>query len=324
MFYSLNNSIEWIEFNQTNFFNKNFILGFNSANLTIKKEFFKENNQIFYWRFQLFYFFDNDKKGLSALDFHRNQCPRNGFCSISPSNGTTKTLFTINCSNWYDEDGIKDYSFYSNYIFVCFHFPKEKNYLIWIGWTKNQSEKLMFSYTKESRIEVQLSPGDEKSFLINIQIVIRDQFYCQTYFHINSLTVLSDLTLLNNLEESIANQTIENLFFYTNRNEMTQRILSLSIQLNQKSFHQTHLSIFIHWFNWIERNSFLENLFVSPLNNQHSILSNDSISDQLIEKLNNRAKIRNSLIKFLRNFSIEKLENLKLEYRLDFFIQIKE
>jgi hypothetical protein len=42
-----------------------------------------------------------------------NQPPRNGSCLISPLSGTTSTLFTINCTDWIDEDGIKDYSFYS-------------------------------------------------------------------------------------------------------------------------------------------------------------------------------------------------------------------
>jgi hypothetical protein len=42
-----------------------------------------------------------------------NSPPANGSCSITPSNGTTSTLFNIICSNWFDKDGIKDYSLYS-------------------------------------------------------------------------------------------------------------------------------------------------------------------------------------------------------------------
>ena len=42
-----------------------------------------------------------------------NQPPSNGSCSINPNNGTTSTMFTISCPNWYDDDGIQDYSVYS-------------------------------------------------------------------------------------------------------------------------------------------------------------------------------------------------------------------
>jgi hypothetical protein len=41
-----------------------------------------------------------------------NEEPKNGFCSINPSNGTMFTLFTINCSNWFDRDEIKDFTVY--------------------------------------------------------------------------------------------------------------------------------------------------------------------------------------------------------------------
>ena len=64
-----------------------------------------------YWRFEVIYGFMNEKSS-SALNFVINQSPRNGSCSISPSNGTTMTLFSILCSNWFDEDDIKDYSLY--------------------------------------------------------------------------------------------------------------------------------------------------------------------------------------------------------------------
>jgi len=44
-----------------------------------------------------------------------NSPPINGTCSIDPLNGIITTLFTINCLNWFDENGIKDYSFYSKF-----------------------------------------------------------------------------------------------------------------------------------------------------------------------------------------------------------------
>jgi hypothetical protein len=57
------------------------------------------------------YFFISENS-TSALNFIINQPPQNGSCLIDPLNGSTTTIFTIVCSDWVDEDGIKDYSFY--------------------------------------------------------------------------------------------------------------------------------------------------------------------------------------------------------------------
>ncbi len=64
------------------------------------------------WKFEVVYSFVSEIS-TSALNFIINQPPCNGSCSIQPQNGTTSTLFTIFCPNWYDADGIKDYSLYS-------------------------------------------------------------------------------------------------------------------------------------------------------------------------------------------------------------------
>ncbi len=87
-------------------------LGSNTSNFTSTDDLFLSNPSINYWRFEVVYSFSTDKSS-SALNFVINQPPQNGSCSISPLNGTTSTLFTISCSNWQDEDGIQDYSFYS-------------------------------------------------------------------------------------------------------------------------------------------------------------------------------------------------------------------
>ena len=69
--------------------------------------------------FQLIYSF-NQQTSLSALQLLVNNPPQNGSCEIYPKIGTTNTLFTIYCSNWEDQDNIKDYSFYS--ILISFSF----------------------------------------------------------------------------------------------------------------------------------------------------------------------------------------------------------
>jgi hypothetical protein len=122
------NSVQWNRFNQLNqyeniwFFGKSLFhnhysdcsrhLGTNTSNFTAINGLFLNNLQIEYWRFEVVYSFSSETSS-SALNFVLNQPPINGSCSISPSNGTTSTLFEIFCSNWFDQDGIKDYSFYS-------------------------------------------------------------------------------------------------------------------------------------------------------------------------------------------------------------------
>ena len=71
-----------------------------------------------YWRFEVVYTVDL-LRSVGLINFMINSPPSNGSCSIYPLSGTTTTLFNITCFNWFDEDGIKDYSFYSksSYLF---------------------------------------------------------------------------------------------------------------------------------------------------------------------------------------------------------------
>ncbi len=83
----------------------------NTSNFTATNKLFIENSQISYWRFEVIYSFISLKSS-SALNFVINNPPQNGSCYIDPLNGTTSTLFTIFCSDWFDENGISDYTFY--------------------------------------------------------------------------------------------------------------------------------------------------------------------------------------------------------------------
>jgi hypothetical protein len=133
VYYGIVNSsstiIQWTLFSQMNqyqniwFFGKSILsfidtldyiisLGTNTANFTSTDDLFLSNPSVDYWRFEVVYSFPTDTSS-SSLNFLINQPPQNGSCSINPLNGTTSTLFTISCSNWQDQDGIKDYSFYS-------------------------------------------------------------------------------------------------------------------------------------------------------------------------------------------------------------------
>jgi hypothetical protein len=128
---SSSNVAEWVLFNQINqyqniwFFGKfhsciaevsqSIILGGNTSNFTAINQLFLSNSQINLWRFEVVYSFVSETSS-SALNFIINQPPFNGSCSIDPLNGTTSTLFTISCPNWFDENGIEDYSLNSQSI----------------------------------------------------------------------------------------------------------------------------------------------------------------------------------------------------------------
>ena len=88
------------------------ISGTNTSNFTATNKLFLANPQINLWRFEVVYSFISETS-TSALNFVINQPPHNGSCLINPLNGTTSTLFTISCPDWFDQDGIKDYSIYS-------------------------------------------------------------------------------------------------------------------------------------------------------------------------------------------------------------------
>jgi hypothetical protein len=95
----------------------NYSLGTNTSNFTATNQLFTQNPQVDYWRFEVVYSFPSGSS-TSALNFIINQPPQNGSCSISPTNGTTNTLFTISCINWIDQDGIKDYLFYGMFYLI--------------------------------------------------------------------------------------------------------------------------------------------------------------------------------------------------------------
>lgn len=85
-----------------------FFLGLNTKNLLVMKDVMMTSE---YWRFQVIYRFESEISE-SIFDIELNDGPKDGFCSISPLNGTILALFTINCTDLFDQDGIKDFSVY--------------------------------------------------------------------------------------------------------------------------------------------------------------------------------------------------------------------
>ena len=86
-------------------------LGTNTKHFTAVNQLFIDNPQVEYWKFEVVYLFLSEMS-TSALHFIVNKPPQNGSCSLDPLNGSTDTMFDISCSNWFDGDGIKDYSLY--------------------------------------------------------------------------------------------------------------------------------------------------------------------------------------------------------------------
>ncbi|UJR19400.1 hypothetical protein I4U23_022530 [Adineta vaga] len=103
---TLNKTIQWISFTPLPI---SLFFGLNTANLLVMSDLFILT--IEYWRFQVIYEFESERIE-NHFDMKVNNGPKNGFCSINPLNGTVLTLFTINCTNWFDQDEIKDYLIY--------------------------------------------------------------------------------------------------------------------------------------------------------------------------------------------------------------------
>ena len=182
------NSSLWILFNQT----QNYFFGKSSSNFTVTNQLFIQNPTVQFWKFEVVYSFLNEIS-VSALNFIINQPPTNGSCSISPSNGTTLTLFQISCPNWFDDDGIKDYSLYSDQSIIAF--------------------------SSVSVFQVLLPAGENQSLVIEI----RDQLNCVIQSNLSLVSVVSiDFNLQN-----------FNLLSTGNQNTVGQILTSISQQFNQ-------------------------------------------------------------------------------------------
>jgi hypothetical protein len=151
------------------------------------------------------------------MNFIINQPPRNGSCSINPLNGTTDTLFTISCLNWFDEYGIKDYSLYSI----------------------NLSAQTIIAFSSLPNFQVRLPAGDDPTFLLNLVIYIRDTYDTTTRYNISSVIVMPDteeilelIHILQNSTNELTSNSFVQLLASENQNIVSQVITLISQQLN--------------------------------------------------------------------------------------------
>ncbi|CAF1016276.1 unnamed protein product [Rotaria sordida] len=177
--------VEWTQFNHMNSSRDLHFLGVNTTNFTAINTLFTKNPNISYWRFEVVYSFYNETSS-SALDFMINQPPENGSCSIDPQNGTTTTLFTVNCTDWFDKDNISDYSFYL--------------------WYEKSSELVMLAFTTSSTLQIRLPPSDDNTSTLNLTVHIRDTLNGVREFYLEErIVVILNESSINTFIDSIQN-----------------------------------------------------------------------------------------------------------------------
>ncbi|UJR17142.1 hypothetical protein I4U23_004038 [Adineta vaga] len=290
------NVTEWILFNKTNIYANIWFFGLNTTNLTSTNDLFSSYRQWLLWRFEVVYHFQSETSS-SSLSFLINQPPTNGSCSISPLNGTTSTLFDLNCLNWFDNDGIKDYSLYI--------------------WTIDQSKQTIIAYSSLSTFQVRFPCDDDPTYAVHLIMKIRDEFDCLTEYNFtSSISVRADLNEMNkfindiqNTSNEIINNPYVRLLASQNQNVVGQVISLFSNQLNQ--FNQQNIDKAIS--NGIPWTS----ISVSSLQSSSSQISttalNMSALDEYEKEVNCHAQVREYLIQFISNLAITTSNSLKLQ-----------
>ncbi|CAF1071686.1 unnamed protein product [Adineta steineri] len=288
-------TIHWTLFNQMIQYENMWFFGYNTSNFTATNDLFLHNPQVTFWRFEVVYTFALETSS-SALNFIINQPPRNGSCSINPRNGTTSTLFTITCPNWFDEDGVQDYSIY--------------------GYTSDISEQTIIAFSSTSDFQVFLPAGDENTSLLYIIVHIRDTLDCVTEYNMSSIIVqtnsidLIDFTnTLHNDTDSLMNNPFIQLLSSGNQNIVGQLITSFSQEFNKINTENIQ--------NAVSNGIPFTSIFISPLGNQNLQKINTSLNTSaLIEyhkQLNVYANIRDYLITYLTNLVITTSSSIKLQ-----------
>lgn len=226
-----------------------------------------------YWRFEVQYTFPSEQ-AVSSINFKINQPPSNGICSINPRSGTINTLFTISCSNWFDDDGIKDYSVYTRL---------------------NENELILIGSSLISNFRIYLPAGDEHGFTLDLIIRIRDALDSVREILLSNITVQSDLI------------HIDNLLSTRNPNTIAQIITSISKQLNTLTNEHIFNDIPAASISISSLNN--DNHF----SQQYSSNMNSSALNEYKKQLNSYANIRDILIPYLTNLSITNSLSIQLQ-----------
>ena len=233
---STKNFTQWTQFNPTNlpfFFGQSWSLsllfdssslGGNSDHFTVDQQFFLSNPEIDLWRFEVVYSCPTTTSS-SALNFLINHPPSNGSCSISPENGTTLTPFSVSCPSWFDEDGIKDYSLFTD--------------------SNDSSRAAMIAFSSVPDFDVYLPRSDD----LRLMIWIRDRRdSLKQWTNLSGLTVrvesnaFDDFLHSSNGQFSKSNPFLQ-LLAIPNQNRVGQILSSLAEQLNRADQQNLHRAI---------------------------------------------------------------------------------
>ena len=258
------NSSQWNLFNQT----ENWFFGRTASNFTSTKQLFINHPEIKLWKFEVIYSFVHETS-TSSLNFEINPPPTNG-----------------SCSNWFDEDGIKDY------------------YLLYSS-TKDSKEKLFIAFSSVSTFEVYLPAG-----LVYLTISIRDQLNALTELNVSNVTVLSDSATINdfltNLQNS--NNPIVELLSNGNQNTIGQILTSVSQQFSQINSENINKAS----ANGIPSAT----ISISSLGSQRLPINqklNESALIEFLKDLNCQANLREYLISFTKDLLITTSNSVKLQ-----------
>lgn len=201
------------------------------------------------------------------LDIQLNEGPKGGICSINPLNGTIITLFTINCSNWIDLDGIKDYTIFG--LFFVFFFSN-KIFLNHSDRSAGTSSNTMFIQSSQSLIQLRLP------LHTNLTVSIRDTFDGVTEYPLEPVDVFSDELALSNFIDELQTMSpnlpmnpIFQALTSTDRNTVGQMLFSISQILDDKN--DQYIQFLVQSNIWI----FLrddELLFISQIPLHHWIM----------------------------------------------------
>ncbi|CAF1517802.1 unnamed protein product, partial [Adineta steineri] len=289
------NSTQWTLFNNTILHENIWFFGTNTSNFTATDLLFLNNLQISLWRFEVVYTFQS-AISTSALNFIINQPPANGSCSINPRNGTMTTLFTIVCPDWYDVDGIQDYSLYT--------------------WTTDISQRTIIAFSSEYNFQVRLPAGDNETALLNLVVYVRDLAGSVTQVNISSVNVIADSVTINdlidkitNLSSTITNNAIVRLLSSGNQNVVGQIMTSLSQEFNQINNDNLDKAI----SNGVPAATILVSSLGSSSLQQVSIPFNESALINYNIELNSLANVRDYLVTFITQLLITTSNSIILQ-----------
>ncbi|CAF1275359.1 unnamed protein product, partial [Adineta ricciae] len=288
------NIVTWVRLSL--FFNNSQLFGTNTRNLTVANQLFSQYTNGSYWRFEVVYTFNN-KPSLGALDFVMNQPPRSGSCSINPPNGTTITLFQITCSNWFDENGIKDYSFYA--------------------YTTDSTKQIMLGFTNTPSFQVQLPSSITNSSIVNIIVTIKDGLNAITHVQLQPVVVYLDWTEINTFIDMIEHSnfqstnpnSIAHLLANGDANSLTQIVTVISEFLNEMNEKQTE--------NAVKNGVPFTSISVSFSNVIDQFLSSTTLNVSTLkiftDYLNQHAVVRDYLITYITNLPMTTWNNIALQ-----------